>query len=216
MALFTTLSRCVSRRLPGVSLQLVFNHTSLSAEMSFSTRILRSPLLCPSSRSATLSTSARYSAQGNDSGWTGRQPSEHVTNRDDELNIQSGASQSGKRERASGDEKQSQATTEKDKGNQNEQAQKDHPEAPGPVIGMNDERGQVSDFDLLPICGELADGGVDGPQIMMLQMLERLLHSIDWRVDMDSGLHGFQTLIRSYQSLANQRPFLYLESSWCI
>ena len=26
----------------------------------------------------------------------------------------------------------------------NEQAKKDHPEAPGPVIGMNDERGGVS------------------------------------------------------------------------
>lgn len=38
----------------------------------------------------------------------------------------------------------SQATTEKDKGGQNAQAKRDHPEAPGPVIGMNDERGGVS------------------------------------------------------------------------
>ena len=32
---------------------------------------------------------------------------------------------------------------EKDAGNQNEQAKKDYPEAPRPVIGMNDERGQM-------------------------------------------------------------------------
>ena len=45
------------------------------------------------------------------------------------------------------DQNASQATSEKDSGNQNEQAKKDHPEAPGPVIGMNSERGGVS---LLP------------------------------------------------------------------
>ena len=45
---------------------------------------------------------------------------------------------------SSSDGGHSQATTEKDKGNQNAQAKKDHPEAPGPVIGMNDERGGVS------------------------------------------------------------------------
>lgn len=81
--------------------------------------------------------------------WKGRQPSEHVTNRKDGLDIQSAASNAGQKDRSKGvpDESSSghsQATTEKDKGNQNEQAQKDHPEAPGPVIGMNDERGQVS------------------------------------------------------------------------
>lgn len=35
----------------------------------------------------------------------------------------------------------SQAASEADQGNHNERAKKDHPEAPGPVIGMNDERG---------------------------------------------------------------------------
>lgn len=78
------------------------------------------------------------------SDWSGRQPQEHVSNRKDELDVQSGASQSGKRERAADNENASQGTSEKDSGNQNEQAQKDHPEAPGPVLGMNDERGQVS------------------------------------------------------------------------
>lgn len=75
--------------------------------------------------------------------WQGRPGDEHATNRTDELDVQSGASQGGKRSRESGDENGSQATTEKDSGNQNEQAKKDHPEAPGPVIGMNDERGQM-------------------------------------------------------------------------
>ncbi|MCJ1230929.1 hypothetical protein MMC12_007603 [Toensbergia leucococca] len=72
--------------------------------------------------------------------WEGRQPEEHITNRKDELNVQASASKSGKRARAE-DSDQSSATSSKDQGNQNEQAKKDHPEAPGPVIGMNDERG---------------------------------------------------------------------------
>lgn len=89
---------------------------------------------------------ARLASSGSHTGneWHGRKTDEHVANRKDELDVQSGASQSGMRERASGDEKQSQATSDKDSGNHNKQAQKDHPEAPGPVIGMNDERGQVS------------------------------------------------------------------------
>ena len=76
--------------------------------------------------------------------WQGRQPFEHVTDQDHELDIHSSASKSGKRQRAEGNGKDSSAATEKDPGNQNEKAKKDHPEAPGPVIGMNDERGGVS------------------------------------------------------------------------
>lgn len=135
--------------------------------MSLSLRTLRSPLLRPSSRSVTIPIAARH-ASSNSPQWSGRQTSEHVANRGDELDVQSAASQSGKRERASGDEKQSQATTEKDKGNQNEQAKKDHPEAPGPVIGMNDERGGVSNCWDAHELGRLADGGADGTQRVML------------------------------------------------
>jgi len=106
------------------------------------------PLLRPNvSSSLQTPLQTRLASAGSHQGnpdWSGRQTEENVANRGDELDVQSGASQSGKRERESGDEKQSQATTEKDAGNQNEQAKKDHPEAPGPVIGMNDERGQVS------------------------------------------------------------------------
>ena len=67
--------------------------------------------------------------------WEGRQPEEHVTNRKDELDVQSSASKSGVQERAA---------SQKDHGDQNKKAKEDHPEAPGPVIGMNDERGRVS------------------------------------------------------------------------
>ena len=35
----------------------------------------------------------------------------------------------------------SQATSQKDQRNSNERAKKEHPEAPEPVIGMNEERG---------------------------------------------------------------------------
>jgi len=36
----------------------------------------------------------------------------------------------------------SQAISGKDEGNHNKKAEEDHPEAPKPVIGMNDERAQ--------------------------------------------------------------------------
>ena len=75
--------------------------------------------------------------------WEGRQPSEHITNRKDELNVQASASHAGKRAKAEGASNSS-ASSDKDQGNNNERAKKDHPEAPGPVIGMNDERGGVS------------------------------------------------------------------------
>ncbi len=56
--------------------------------------------------------------------------------------MQHEASKEGRAERASGGG--SAATSEKDKNNQNKKAKEDHPEAPGVVIGMNDERGGVS------------------------------------------------------------------------
>ena len=76
--------------------------------------------------------------------WHGRQPRDHVTNSDNALDVQSSAAKAGKQQRAEESHPTS-AATEKDQGNNNERAKKDHPEAPGPVIGMNDERGGVSD-----------------------------------------------------------------------
>lgn len=104
--------------------------------------------LTKASSSSLLSTTHPRFASSYAGGWEGRKPDEHVTNRKDELDVQSSASQSGKKERAAagGSEQSSSATTEKDHGNQNEKAHKDHPEAPGPVLGMNDERGSVGVF----------------------------------------------------------------------
>ena len=123
-----------------------------------STNLRTSFSLLPIRTTGALSrTSLRAVQARNGSGtkdWEGRQPHEHITNRKDDLNIQASASQSGQADRSKGkpgasDGGHSQATTEKDRGNQNEQAKKDHPEAPGPVIGMNDERGGVSAVDSL-------------------------------------------------------------------
>ncbi|KAI4182763.1 MAG: hypothetical protein L6R41_005784 [Letrouitia leprolyta] len=100
---------------------------------------LRTPKLHPHLRPLSISPSPHST---NSPSWSGRQPSEHATNRKDELDVQSGASKSGARQRAQEDEHVgSGATSEQDPGSQNEKAKQDHPEAPGPVIGMNDERG---------------------------------------------------------------------------
>lgn len=119
--------------------------------MSHPTRL---HLITPLTRSSPLLTHIRIPSNPHQSrrsaaDWQGRQADEHLTNRKDNLNIQASASKAGKTDRASGaQESQSQATGEKDAGSQNEQAKKDHPEAPWPVIGMNDERGGVS-FSIL-------------------------------------------------------------------
>ena len=138
--------------------------------MSSSLRLVRnstSALRNPHSRTPCL-TQIRLASAGSHTGskWHGRETEEHAVNRKDELDVQASASQSGGRERASGDERQSQASTEKDSGNQNEQAKKDHPEAPGPVIGMNDERGQVG--SMVRVVGLFANCWLDGTQEMSL------------------------------------------------
>ena len=122
---------------------ILLNHLKMSVlRTSVRAQILSPATLHTSPRSLSSLTQQRFASGTSD--WSGRQPQEHVSNRKDELDVQSGASQSGKRERAADNENASQATSEKDSGNQNEQAKKDHPEAPGPVIGMNSERGGVS------------------------------------------------------------------------
>lgn len=71
-------------------------------------------------------------------GWKGRTPDDHVVHRKDELDVQSQASQSGMREHESGNS-ESQGLNRKDEGQYNKKAKQDHPKAPEPVIGMNDE-----------------------------------------------------------------------------
>ena len=139
--------------------------------MSSSLRLVRnstSALRNPQTRTPCL-TQIRLASAGSHTGskWHGRETEEHAVNRKDELDVQAQASQSGGRERASGDERQSQASTEKDSGNQNEQAKKDHPEAPGPVIGMNDERGQVG--SMVRVVRLFTNYWTDGSQEMSLK-----------------------------------------------
>lgn len=77
--------------------------------------------------------------------WDGRQAEENTTRETDTNNIQQDAVREGKDDRAASDGSdgahKSGATSEKDITGQNEKAKKEHPEAPRPVIGMNDERG---------------------------------------------------------------------------
>ena len=63
--------------------------------------------------------------------------------------MQHDAAKEGKAERASGEG--SAAASEKDEDNKNKKAKQDHPETPGVVIGMNDERGGVSFFSSLDV-----------------------------------------------------------------
>ena len=75
-------------------------------------------------------------------GWEGRHRDDHAVERD-RHDSQADAAQEGMKAHQEGREG-SQATSRKDEGNQNKRAKQDRPEAPEPVIGMNDERGGVS------------------------------------------------------------------------
>ncbi|TAQ84683.1 hypothetical protein B7494_g6992 [Chlorociboria aeruginascens] len=70
--------------------------------------------------------------------WEGRPAADSTVRESDSHNAQQDAVKEGKSERAKGEG--GQATSEKSSGG-NEKAKKDNPEAPWPVIGMNDERG---------------------------------------------------------------------------
>lgn len=78
-------------------------------------------------------------------GYEGRHSTDHAVNRTEQKDPQSQASQSGMSQHERG-EKGSQGLSRKDEGQNNKRAKEDHPEAPGPVLGMNDERGGVSDL----------------------------------------------------------------------
>ncbi|KAL8754863.1 MAG: hypothetical protein Q9184_004982 [Pyrenodesmia sp. 2 TL-2023] len=115
----------------------------MSLRLPLRSLLPRTPLAHIHRPFTTTNTSRASNSPSDNSGsWSGRQPAEHVTERKDELDVHSGASKSGARQRANEDEHVgSSATSQKDPGSQNEKAKQDHPEAPGPVIGMNDERG---------------------------------------------------------------------------
>jgi hypothetical protein len=83
-------------------------------------------------------------------GWSGRPAEDHATQRD-RLDAQGDASQEGMKKFQEDQDQNTktvsgQAITREDERNANRRAKEEHPEAPGPVIGMNDERGSVSAF----------------------------------------------------------------------
>jgi len=64
-----------------------------------------------------------------------------VVNKTDGNDVHSEASQDAMQQKKDGKEG-TQAISQKDERNSNKRAEEDHSEAPKPVIGMNDERGQ--------------------------------------------------------------------------
>lgn len=92
--------------------------------------------------SVTTTAAKGISSTASAKAWEGKKPEEHANNESDSHNVQVDAVKEGKAERASGDG--SAAASEKDKDKMNQKGKDEHPEAPGVVIGMNDERGGVS------------------------------------------------------------------------
>jgi len=97
------------------------------------------------SYSRPLSTTTPARAQNEDStpGWSGRKSDEHAVNRSAN-DPQSKAAKEGQEERAKTDAPKgtgSDATSRRDEKDSNRRAKEEHPEAPEPVIGMNEERG---------------------------------------------------------------------------
>jgi hypothetical protein len=83
--------------------------------------------------------------------WKGTSTSDHAVNRakkEDVTDPQVESTSSGRQERAESeglaDRSKSQATTQRDLGQSSKKAKQEHPKAPEPVIGMGDERGEVS------------------------------------------------------------------------
>jgi len=81
--------------------------------------------------------------------WAGTSPRDHTVNRVKEGDttdpeVKGAADSRQEREESGGiaNNTKSQATTERDQRQNNRRAKEDHPAAPEPVIGMNDERGE--------------------------------------------------------------------------
>ncbi|KAL1885437.1 hypothetical protein Plec18167_000931 [Paecilomyces lecythidis] len=82
-------------------------------------------------------------------GWTGTSTEDHAINRTKKKDItdpQMESTQSGQEERerneSIADSSKSSSTTERDVNKSSERAKKDHPHAPEPIIGVNDEKGE--------------------------------------------------------------------------
>lgn len=90
----------------------------------------------PTSQARNLSTTPSLSIKNDEK-------TNVILNSKDTHNVQKDASESGLKERAKGEQSGSSAINERDEKNSNAKAKEEHPEAPGPVLGMNDERGGV-------------------------------------------------------------------------
>lgn len=94
-------------------------------------------------------------------GHPGSKAEDHINDRkSDSHNVQKDAAEEGKAERASGTG--SAAASERDSDNKNQKAKNDHPEAPGPVLGMNDERGGVRSSNIIQWCFANTSNRKDG------------------------------------------------------
>jgi len=83
--------------------------------------------------------------------WTGTSTEDHAVNRakkkditDPEIESTASGLQEHVENDGIADGSKSQATTRRDLGRNNKRAKDEHPAAPEPVIGMNDEKGHVS------------------------------------------------------------------------
>ncbi|RDW62846.1 hypothetical protein BP5796_11148 [Coleophoma crateriformis] len=96
----------------------------------------------PPSQCPLMIRSQPFSSTSSAAKWKGSESPEHVTNEGDSHNVQQDASKDGKQARAEGSEN-SAATSEKGT-SAGEKAKSEHPNAPGPILGMEDERGGKS------------------------------------------------------------------------
>lgn len=76
--------------------------------------------------------------------WEGSKPKDHISRTEDSNNTQIDAAKGGASDRAT--PHGSTAAAEKSKEGNKQKTKEDHPEAPDPIIGMEDERGGVSMF----------------------------------------------------------------------
>lgn len=101
---------------------------------------------------SNLDTGRRYKGTGEVNRWQGAGKEDQVLNKrkqgdawdEQAINATAGREEREKNEKNTDATTSQQGVTESDQRGSNEKAKKEHPKAPGPVIGMNDEKGSVS------------------------------------------------------------------------
>lgn len=128
-----TASRVVSRTRSGPNMSSRLFLTSVTRQ---TVRSVPARAFTISQRSFAETPKGGQGAQNDTPGWEGRHGDDHVLHRDGR-DIQSDSSLEARKSKEQGKEG-SQGISQKDERNSNQKAKEDHPEAPGPVIGMND------------------------------------------------------------------------------